>query len=788
METWMANPLELNILGAPKVLYDGYPVKFATRKAMALLVYLVTEGGIHPREKLMTLFWPESTTQLAQTALRNTLVRIKKALRNVPAPLLIESNQIGFNFLTEHTLDLERVNQALAFQSKAGDLARAATFVGRTQLAEAATAVQGHFLDGFSLPDAPAFDDWINIQRISWDRRTDLVFDQLSLQQMEAHQFDLAIVTVTHWIGLNHVNEAAYRRLMRLHYLNGDPSAALQTYNLCRDLLAQELDVEPAPRTVELLEQIRSVPLAAFSASPSSAQERAPLRIPFVGRETERQQLENAYRLMLPGQTQIVAIIGESGIGKTRLAVEFLDWAASQGADILRSKAIEMSDCLPYQSVIDALRERLDCENAPEDLLDDAWLAELTPILPELRERYPDLPALSNDKKTALPRLFGAIVRLGQALANRRPLVWLIDDIKWADPDTFDLLHYLVQHWQDSHTPVLLLFVIDQDAFTQNAALHDWLPVMSRAAPSTHMTLSSLTLEDLQWLVLTMAGEKKSMTAELAEWLFAKTDGHPFILVETLAVLDREDILVWRYEGTSGLFLDTLATLSNLKSIPSPKLTNPIRDMILSRLKHLSQPAAALLTAAAVLNRSCSYAQLCYVAGIAEPEGLNALDELLALHLLQEACDEDHPYRVSHDRIRTVVYTELHQATQQVYHRRALDTLTTAQVPAAELAHHALAAREWQAAFRHSLAAGDEAMHLFAILPAIQHYKAALQLVRDAKVEAEPAACQHLYTWMGRASELQDNYADIATLNQEMLPQIMTSDKQDRNPPGSINI
>ena len=118
-----------------------------------------------------------------------------------------------------------------------------------------------------------------------------------------------------------------------------------------------------------------------------------PLHIPFVGRSTEYQGLVQSFRSIKKGKPQVVVMSGESGIGKTRLSDEFLKWAGTEGADVLRGRAFETSgQLLPYQPIIDALRERLELENAPEDLLDDAWLAELTRILPELRERYPDLP------------------------------------------------------------------------------------------------------------------------------------------------------------------------------------------------------------------------------------------------------------------------------------------------------------------------------------------------------------------------------------------------------------
>src|SRR5437868_10899125 len=151
---------------------------------------------------------------------------------------------------------------------------------------------------------------------------------------------------------------------------------------------------------------------------------------------------------------------GEAGIGKTRLAKEFLAWAEVEGADVLQGRAFETGGRLPYQPVIEALRRRIERENAPDDLLSDTWLAELSRLLPELCERYPDLPAPIGDKSVARNRLFEAVARLLQALAARTPLVLFIDDVQWADAASLDVLHYLARRFAESQTPALPLLTL----------------------------------------------------------------------------------------------------------------------------------------------------------------------------------------------------------------------------------------------------------------------------------------------------------------------------------------
>jgi hypothetical protein len=149
---------------------------------------------------------------------------------------------------------------------------------------------------------------------------------------------------------------------------------------------------------------------SSFILHPSRFQE-----LPLVGRAAEHSQLAAIFQLAGLGKTQVTAVIGETGIGKTRLVQAFLAWAslADSAADALQSRAFEVGGRLPYQPLVEALWARLDAENAPEELLTDVWLSELSQLLPELRDRYPNLPLpMSGDPDFVLVRIFEAMIAL----------------------------------------------------------------------------------------------------------------------------------------------------------------------------------------------------------------------------------------------------------------------------------------------------------------------------------------------------------------------------------------
>jgi predicted ATPase/DNA-binding SARP family transcriptional activator len=761
--------LRLSFLGSPEVWYGRQTLSFATRKVLALLIYLTVEEGLHPREKLVTLFWPESDPVHGRGALRTTLGHLRRTLEKAVPPgsqtyLVVKADALGFNATSDFELDLRTIGAALGAEQA-------------RLLQEAIRRYRGDFLEGFGLPDAPAFDDWVTFQRQHWHHQMNSAFDRLSRWQSAGRQFEEGIATAVRWVAHDRLNEAAHRRLMQLHVLAGNRTAALQAYQACRTILAQEVAAEPSPETDALARRIRDVRLATDDVRLEAQNQKRETEIvnrhwiiAFVGRTAEHLQLVTAYHTARQGQAQVVLIEGEAGIGKSRLATEFLSWAAVHGPDVLRGRTFEAGGRLPYQPLVEALRQRVEQENAPEDLLSDVWLAELSRLLPELRDRYPDLPLPSGDETVARTRLLEAVARLGQALAARAPVVLFIDDIQWADTASLDVLHYCGRVWTESHTPILLLLTIRSEALATTSALGEWLLALGRDVSLTRLALGPISADEMQELVETLTGiqDRRDIFASFAEWLFTETAGQPFYISEMIKALIEQGMLQSRRDEQGIWVVDW--QVGAQPAVALQGLIPPgVREVIVTRLQRLSPGATALLTAAAVIGRDCSFERLCRVAGISDGEGLPSLDELLAGRLLLETADLIHPYTFAHDKIRDVVYTEAGAARRRLYHRQAF-TLLEATAAAAEVAHHALAAGLSEPAFRYSLAAGDSAMALFAVRDAIVHYEQArdqLSLIGDQSSIGD--SVQHLFLRLGRAYELMGDYQYAQTIYQELL-------------------
>src|SRR5438874_5752293 len=509
--------LRLNVLGPPEVFHDGNRLTFALRKAQALLLYLAVEGGMHQRRQLDAFLWPDSEPHEARAALRNAIALLRRLLGDPEASsyphthVLSQHDLLSLDPHAPIELDLDVVLHAWKEAHKLSTLPSQEHHAALVTLVQRALAlVRGPFLDGFWLGEDAPFDAWREQQQRQWQVRLLLLLDRLSFWQEAAGEFEPASATLARWVALDRLSEEASRRLMRMSLARGDAAAALQVYASLQAHLAEALQITASPETVALAEHSRALAKGRRGATvrPTTAESHPPseLVVPLLGRSAAFRQLVGRFQQARAGQPQAVLVMGEAGIGKTRLASEFVAWSRAQGAEVLRGHAFEMGGRLPYQPLVEALRERLEAENAPEDLLEDVWLAELSRLLPELRVHYPDLPAPTEDELTAKARLFEAVARLLDALAQRAPLVLLVDDLQWADEASLDLLRYLGHSWKDQGSRVLLLATGRGEELELNPQLSTQLVNLERDLPVTQVSLQSLSQAETLQLVQAIAG------------------------------------------------------------------------------------------------------------------------------------------------------------------------------------------------------------------------------------------------------------------------------------------
>ena len=774
--------LSLTFLGSfQATLGDESLTAFRSAKVKALLIFLaMKKEQAQSRDVLAALLWPDETDSVARKNLRQSLYQLRLVLDESASQansyLERTRSTVHFNPDSDHSLDVTQ------FLSHVED----------EQLEQAVALYRGELLPGFTCDSLP-FEEWLREERQRLHLLALNALFELTRRNLAQANYRSALDLAQRQLALEPWCEEAHRQLMQALALQGERIEALAHYQTCRALLEEELGVQPSEETEALVARIRDQELGPDAPQQRVRPfERRRLTVPFVGREREHGALVTAYELASSGKAQVVALLGEAGIGKTRLARNFLAWAAAQGADILRGRAFETSGRLSYQPLTQVLRRRLQRENAPEDLLSDLWLTQLTRILPELRDRYPDLPVPTQEEGTARQHLFEAIARLGLSLAVRSPLVIFIDDWHWADAASMDVLHYAALRWQEERAPILVLLTLRQEVLAESRNLQTWLTRVRHDVACDQLNLDPLSRSETEQMIRSLLeleegddggaadGIRPQRLGRFSRWLFEETGGQPFFLAETLKALAEEGLFLtdadseaWRVEWSK---FDEQAAGSGSPLLPQ------VREIIRGWLDRISAPARELLTAAGVLGQEASFDLLCRVAGVEELQALDALDELQARQLLLEAEEttrapgRDPTYAFSHQKLGEVVYAEAGAARRRMLHRRAFQALQENGAADAEVARHALNAGLWAEAVQHSIAAGNKAMHLLAVRVAIAHYETAWDLVEERgwPQSVSGADRQDLYAGLGRAYELTESWQQAQEIYQAMIAQART--------------
>ncbi len=426
---------------------------------------------------------------------------------------------------------------------------------------------------------------------------------------------------------------------------------------------------------------------------------------PFVGRNNEYGLLIGLISRLTTGSGYTVLTEGEPGIGKSRLLREVTRYAIAQNLPTLTTNCYEIERAIPYQPVIDLVTRALErISTTALQSLSPVSLAELAALVPEVGERFPELPQLSNDFPEARQaRLSRAVDQLLEASRNGLPAVLMVDDFQWADDASAQVLHYLARH--ASQRPVLLIYAYRDDAVDSDERFAQLVESLRRDSDARRVPLARLGYADTKALVSAYAELKVDATG-LVERLQRETEGNPFFLMSIMqSLIDGETQLEPLANDTPGLLPDAL------------------RAAVRVRLAHVPKAIRSILETAAVLGRRFDFDTLLDVTNEPEAQLLDAVEALVSRRLLLEE-PEGGIYDFSHDKLREVAYRDIGGARRRLLHQSIAEVLERRGEGAsheldAQLAEHYESAHVWARALHYLVLSAEHSQKLFAMRDAL---------------------------------------------------------------------
>jgi len=397
----------------------------------------------------------------------------------------------------------------------------------------------------------------------------------------------------------------------------------------------------------------------------------------------------------MDGRGQLVLLGGEAGVGKTTIAEALCREAADRGALALVGHCYDLTDTPPYGPWTDAFGDYQPDGDLP------------SPPTAFARTEAADVI-------TTRSALFDGVRHFVATLAGRRPLVMLLEDLHWADPESLDLLRVVAR--EAASQALLVLATFRGDELASNHPLYRLLPVLEREAGARRLELRRLHPEALHDLVVTRYRLTEANSARLVAYLYAEAGGNPFFTQQLLRAFEEDEVL--RPLGNRWVLGDLAGA-----SVPLA-----LRQVIDARLLRLDEEGQWLLRTAAVIGQDVSFSLWASVVGGEEERLLALVEEATAARLIEPEADGA-GFRFVHALVREALYEGVNPLRRRVLHRGVGEALAALPSPDPDaVAYHFRHAGDARAA-GWLVEAGERAERASALLTASERYEVALTLL-----------------------------------------------------------
>jgi len=581
-------PIEVTLDGGPA------PAELLWRKNLALMIYLArSPRRARSRDHLVGLLWGDRS----EAAARHSLSEALRVIRRHAGEAAVEATG-GQIRLAAGVVEV--------------DVEHLETLAEAEQLEQAAELIAGEFLEGFSVPGASEFEDWLASERETWRRRAVDVLVRGCDQLAQGGRTQEASALAGRALALDQTSERALGASLRCLSLLGDRSGALELYERFAARVKEEVGTDPGEETRALVDRIRRERSLRPEGAIGGTDGEGVVRPPFEGRAGELGRLLQAVsRAAAERVATLLVFEGESGVGKTRLLEELLARLRLDGFSIATARAVEADRDEPWSGLLAVARGGL-AEAHGMGAAPPEALGAFAEALPAWRERFPGV-----DPQSTYP-IGRAMVEALRTAAEERPVVLALDDAQWLDRDTALELSAILRDLATAPLTVVLAMV----PHPERPELDELRTRIGRDLAGEAVRLRPLDRAALRRLAERMLpGYDRVAIDRVTRRVATDSAGMPLLAVELLrAVALGLDL------GTiSEAWPEPLRTLD--QTLPG-ELPDAVVAAIRIGFRRLSPPAQRVLAAASVLGDLVAASLLEKVLSQSPEETALALDEL----------------------------------------------------------------------------------------------------------------------------------------------------------------
>lgn len=470
---------------------------------------------------------------------------------------------------------------------------------------------------------------------------------------------------------------------------------------------------------------------------------------PCVGRATELDRVRELLDRVKRGEGAFLLFSGEAGGGKSRMVLETGKMAEDAGFNVLKGHCSNMESPPPFQPALEQIEQsarQLGPEAMRRSMGDNA--AEISRLMPELRQRYDDIPEYPvlppEQERRYLLHGMAEFVARGAA---RMPLVLVYEDLHWADESTCVLLSYVAERLK--HEPVLILGTY-RESELGNAPFGRTLQDMLRKRLAEDLHLQRLTAAQITELLSRQFGAEPP--ASLVELIFSKSEGNPFFVEEVV-----------RHLVDSGKLLNDEGRFRERIEVTDAEVTRGVRLILEDRIGPAGSVYREVLSIAAVIGRAFAFDILVKTdTARSEDDILSVIEEAEGKQLIEDASrDRVARYRFVHEQVHQTLLTGLSLPRRQRLHLRIADALEARHAgqpgrAAGEIGHHLYQAGSAADPARtaHFLSvAGERSIQALAFEDALRLFDSALGVLEECGDEAELARIHRLRSIALRGAE-----------------------------------